>query len=355
MDTLEILYENKIQYSTFLVRKIKITHNYTILVGAKLSGKSYLIYDYIKSNENLDYLYIDLNNLKDLTFDNTKLQNFINTKNIKILVIENYDYSFSLPKVDSILLSSNIYHYIDGFLFLKVMPLDFEEYLSFDIKHQNTINSFNSFLKYGNIAEIINYNDINKINRNTEIVSLSYKNETITKIYELLIKNSAQIKSAYWLYSLLKKNMKISKDFFYKTIKILEDNYSIIYCPKYNSSKAVKKIYCYNHAFIDTVTYNKNFSYLFSNMIFLELYKRYDNVYYSDNIDFYIHSNKSIILSIPFYNNIILANLTSKILKSIQTLQCNSITIITISIHDNIYLDDIPCEILPFYEWATII
>jgi hypothetical protein len=355
MNALEILYENKIQHSIFLERKIKIIDKYTILVGAKLSGKTYLIYDYIQSNKDKEYLYIDLNNLKDLEFHSNKLQKFIYEKNIKILVIENYDYSFLLPKVSSIILSCSYYKHIDNFSFLKVMPLDFEEYLSFDNKHQNAINSFNSFLRYGNIAEIINYNELHKVHRNYEIIKLSYTNETINKIYELLIKNSAQAKSTFLLYTLLKRQIKISKDFFYKTIKIFENNYSIIYCSKYDSPKAVKKIYCYNHSFVDNVTYSKNFSYQFSNMIFLELYTKYEDIFYSDDIDFYIFSNQSIILSIPFYNNIILSKITSKILKSIQNLNCNNITIVTISHKDSIFLDNIPCEILPFYEWAIVL
>lgn len=354
MKTLEILYDNKIQYSTFLERKIQIDDKYTILVGPKLCGKTYLIYDYLQNNENKEYLYIDMNNLKDLKLNPHLLQEFISLKNIEILIIENFDYSFSLPIVPSIILSCPYYNNIGGFTLLKVMPLDFEEYLSFDIKHQNTTNSFNSFLKYGNISQLINFKDTNKQNRNKEIIKLSYLNETQNKIYELFIKNSSQIKSPFWLYTLLKKEMKISKDFFYKTVKILEQNNSIIFCSKYNSPKASKKIFTYNHAFIDCVTYNKNFSYVFSNMVFLELFTKYKNIFYVNDIDFYIKNNKSIVLPIPFYNSQQLASLTSKILKSIQDLPCEQISIVTISYQDSIYINDTPCEILPFYEWAMI-
>jgi len=355
MNTLEILYENKIQHSTFLERKIQIKDPFTIIIGPKLSGKSYLIYDYLQKNENKEYLYIDMNNLKDLQFNPLTLQDFVNEHKIQILVVENYDYSFTLPNVQSIIISCTYYKQLNNFVLLKVMPLDFAEYLSFDIKHQNTTNSFNSFLKYGNISQLINFKDVNKLNRNSEIIELSYTNETVTKIFKLLIKNSAQNKSAFLLFTILKKQIKISKDFFYKTIKQLEQNNSIIFCEKYNSPKAVKKIYCYNHAFIDCVTYNKNFSYVFSNMIFLELYTKYSKIYYYDNIDFYIPQTSSVILSIPFYNNLMLANVSSKLLKSISSLDCQNITIVTISIQDSIYIDDIPCEVLPFYEWALSI
>jgi hypothetical protein len=355
MNTLEILYENKIQSNIFLERKEKITDKYTIILAPKLSGTSYLIYDYLTNYQDDEYLYIDLKNLKNLEFNFEHLDNFITLKDIKVLVIENYDYSFVLPKVSSIILSVNIYKQIKQFSLLKLMPLDFEEYLSFDTKQLNITNSFNSFLKYGNIAQIINFKDINKQNRNKEILQLSILNETKYDILKLLIKNSGQIKSTYLLYSIYKKTNKISKDFFYKSVKEFEQNNTILTCSKYNSPKAAKKIFCYNHAFIDTVTYNKNFSYVFSNMIYLELFTKYQDIFYSDNIDFYIKESSCIILSIPFYNQTQISNISSKILKIIEDLKCTKIFIITISNRDNIYIDNISCEILPFYEWATTI
>jgi len=354
MNALEIIYENKIQFPLFLERKYKITNPFTIIKGPKLSGKTYLIYDYLQSNKDNDYLYIDMSDLKDLQLDYSKLQKYINTMNIKILVIENFDYSFNLPKVDSIIISTSIYMSIDNYELLNVMPLDFEEYLAFDTKHQNTTNSFNSFLKYGNIAEIIDYKDVKKAKRNKEVVQLVNANTTSNKILELLIKNSGQIKSAFWLFTVLKKTNKISKDFFYKQIKEYELNNTIMFCPKYNSPKSTKKLFCYNHAFIDTVTYNKNFSFVFSNIIYLELFTKYENIYYDDGIDFYIEDEKTIILSIPFYNSMLLSNITAKILKSIEHLPCTNIYIVTISNQDSIFLNDIPCEIIPFYEWALI-
>jgi len=352
MDTLEILYENKIQHSTFLERKIKIEDPFTIVIGPKLSGKTYLIYDYIK-NEQKEYLYIDMNDLKDLQFDPNKLENFINKKQIEILVIENYDYSFSLPIVPSIILSTNNFVQIESFTKLEIMPLDFEEYLSFDIKHQNTTNSFNSFLKYGNIAQIIDYKDIKKQNRNYEIIQLININNTSLEILKLLIKNTSLIKSSFWLFSELKKNMKISKDFFYKQIKEFESNNTIIFCPKYNSSNTTKKLFVYNHAFMHSISYNKNFTAVFTNMIFLEIYSRYKDVCYYDKVDFYIPSTKTIVLVIPFYINLNLASITAKVLSIKEQIQFNTIHIVTISNQDSLYIDDIACEIMPFYEWAV--
>jgi len=351
MDTLEILYENKIHPSTFLERKIKIINPFTIIVGPKLSGKSYLIYDYVQSEEK-EYLYIDMNDFKDLLFESKKLQDFITKKEIELLVIENYDYSFNLPIVKSIIISTHIYKSINGFSKLEVMPLDFEEYLSFDIKHQNTTNSFNSFLKYGNISELIDYKDNKKQNRNSEIIQLINQNITSQKILELLIKNTSLLKSTFWLYTELKKHMKISKDFFYKQIKEYESNNTIIFCSKYNAKNSTKKLFIYNHAFMHSVSYNKNFNAVFSNMIFLEIYSRYKDVYFYDKIDFYIPSIKTIVLVVPFYINMQLSSISAKVLSIKDELDFQYIQIVTISNQDSIFIDDKSCEVLPFYEWA---
>lgn len=354
MQTLEILFNEKIPDIIFFERKITITNSHTILYGAKLTGKTYLIYDYIKSHQNKPYLYIDIHNLKDLIFEPKHLDGFISKNNIEILIIENYDYSFKIPNLKYTLISTQHYQPIDKFDKLEVLPLDFEEYLSFDKKHQNSVNSFNNFLKYGNLAQTIEYKDIYKNNRNNEIIKLISENEKSYQILKLLIKNSGQIKSPFLLFTILKKNTKISKDFFYNYIKKLEHNNIILSCPKYKKLKGIKKIFCYNHGFINSVTYNKNFYYIYSTIIFLELYSKYKNIYYTNEIDFYLEDEKIIILCVPFYNNKTIETITTKILKSLEELECNKIYIVTISNNDSLYIDDIPCEILPFYQWALI-
>ena len=351
MITLENIYENGINFPTFYERKIKIENNFTILYGAKNTGKTFLIYDYL-SNCDKNYIYIDI---LDYKFDKSllsNLQQFIIDNNIKILVIENYSYDIKLPEVESIILSSKEFISIDNFVSIKVMPLDFEEYILFDTKHQNTVNSFNSFLKYGNIPDIIDYKDFKKHIRNKELLELYEPDQTSLQILKILIKSSGELKSPFWLYTILKKTIKISKDKLYKQIKQYEQNGIIFFIEKYNQPKAVKKIYCFNHSLIDIVSSDKKFSNQFSNMIFLELYNRYNNIYYLDGIDFYIPSTNHIIICMPFFNKITFSNITAKLLKSISTIDIITITIVTISNYDTIYLDDIQCDIVPFYEWA---
>ncbi len=353
MTNLELIYENKIIFPQFLERKISIKHNKTLLYGVKSSGKTYLIYDYLSKNPDKNYIYIDMEDYKIDKNSLKFLEDFIYQHNIDILVIENYTKDIILPKVDSILLSTQDYINIEDFTILYIPPLDFEEFILFDTKHQNITNSFNSFLKYGNLAQIIDYKDYKKQLRNKEILELYEPNPTSREILKLLIKSSNELKSPFWLYSILKKQIKISKDFIYKQIKIYQNNKAIFLCEKYNQPKATKKIFCFNHALIDIVHFNKKFINIFTNMVFLELHNRYKEIFYLDNIDFYIPQTKTIILCTPFFNKLIFSNLSAKILKSIYNIDIEQIIFITINNNDeNIFIDNINCEIIPFYEWA---
>jgi hypothetical protein len=48
-----------------------------------------------------------------------------------------------------------------------------------------------------------------------------------------------------------------------------------------------------------------------------------------------------------------LASISSKILSIKDDIDFDTIHIVTISNEDSLYIDDIPCEIMPFYEWAV--
>ena len=355
IEVLNTLYEFNISKINILQRKVSIDNNFTLLFGTPKCGKTYLIYDYLQQFENEEYLYIDINDIrinKNEIFLN--LNSFINEKNISVLALDNFDFSFdisSLENLTSIVISTtNCEVLVPKFNKIHLLPLDFEEFILFDNKHQNTINSFNYFLKHGNLPEIIQYSDLNKLQRNQEVLKLITTNEIEFEILKLIVKNSGEIKSILQLFTILKKNHKISKDFFYSTCKKFEINNIIYFCQKYKSTKSPKKIFCFNHSFIDAVNINKNFNNLFSNMVFLELKKFYQNIYYLDNIDFYIKEKNSIILTIPFFNNYI--SISKKILPILVEYNISSITIVTISTNDTIFIGDIEYEVIPFYEWS---
>ena len=271
---------------------------------------------------------------------------------IKALVLENFDFSFDLPICENIVISSNSEKKIRGFQNMVIKALDFEEYLLHDSKHQNITQSFNTFLKFGNLPEIINIDEIKKIQRLQEILKLQCQDETEFQIFKILIENIDEKKSLFQLFNSLKMKMKISKDKFYEVCKNFENENKIFFIEKYNQEKSVKKIYCYNHSFLNAITHTKKFKNEFTNMIFLELLNKYSEIYYLDNIDFYIKSKNLAIVAIPFFNSALMGNILKKIVKTSLELNILEIQIITISNNQKLQEQKLKISVLPFYEWA---
>ena len=353
MRSLEACYEINFSKVNFIERKIKITNPKTIISGASKTGKSYLIYDFLSNFKTKDYIYIDLSDLRnDIIEISENLERFIKMNEIIVLVLENFHFQFELPKCENIIISTTSIKKLKNFENITMKALDFEEYLLHDNKHQNITQSFNSFLKFGNLPELINIDEHKRIHRLQEIIELQFKDETQYEIFKILIENIDEKKSLFQLFNSLKMKMKISKDKFYEICKFFETSKSIYFLPKYNQEKATRKIYAYNHSFLNAISHNKKFKNEFSNMIFLELVNKYDEIYYLDNIDFYIKSKNIAIVPIPFFNTFLTGNLVKKIIKSAHELNINEINIITISNNEKISDNKLKINVIPFYEWA---
>lgn len=353
MNILEQIYEINFNKINFFERKVSISFENTILIGPPKSGKSYLIYDYLSNFADDKYLYIDFADYKNDKEEIIKyLDDFIKNNKIEILVLENHKFDFSLPKVTSTIITTQENQTLENFDIQHIMPLDFEEFLLFDTKHQNTLNSFNSFLKFGNTPEVLEYSEQKKSQRNFEICKLYCEDKTQLDILLIIIKFSSETRSLFQLFSALKKEKKISKDKFYKTCEEFEQNKLLYFCSKYEQPKAVKKIFVFNHALIDIVSYKKNFNNLFKNMVFLELEKRYINIFYLDNIDFYMAQENHIVLAIPFFNDLISSTIVSKVIPMVEEYNINHISIVTVSSEKTIFIGEIEARILPFYNWV---
>lgn len=353
MKSLEECYEINFSKVNFMERKIKITHPKTIINGAFKTGKSYLIYDYLSLFKSKDYIYIDLNDPRnDIDEIAANLDTFLRQNRIIVLVLENFSFEFEIPYCDNIIISTQMEKKIRGFKNITINALDFEEYILHDNRHQNITQSFNIFFKFGNLAELINYEEHKKLSRLQEIIKLQCKDETQYAIFKILIENIDEKKSLFQLFNILKSKIKISKDRFYDTCKELENNKTIYFLQKYEQEKAVKKIYIYNHSFLNAISYTKKFKNEFTNMVFLELINKYEEIYYLDYIDFYIKSKNLAIVAIPFFNTFIMNSTLKKIIKTAEELKINEINIVSISNNEQISNPNIKINILPFYEWA---
>ena len=118
---------------------------------------------------------------------------------ISVLVLENFDFQFELPDCENIIISTINPRKIKGFKNLIIGALDFEEYLLHDNKHQNITQSFNIFLKFGNLPELINVDEHKRIHRLQEIIELQCKDNTKYEIFKILVDNIDEKKSLFQL------------------------------------------------------------------------------------------------------------------------------------------------------------
>lgn len=353
MKTLEAAHQTDFSKISFIERKISINNKRTLLYGPPRSGKTYLIYDYLSRFEESEYLYIDFKDMRvDVGEIKNNLQEYINNHQIKIVALENYDFQCEIPKCDEIILSSNTIDSLNSFQSLLVMPLDFEEFVLHNHKQQNITHSFNTFLKYGNIPGLLDFSDDKKILRMQELLRINTQNQTQLEVLKMLLSSLGEKRSVFQMFNTLKKQIKISKDMFYSLCEQYEKNHLIFFVQKFNQPKAVKKIYAYNHTFLDSLSHKKNFTNEFTNMVFLELFKQKTALYYLDNIDFYIPSKNKLILCIPFFNPFLIGKISGNILNYIKELNITEVQIITVGVEQSFFCDAIEVEVLPFYEWA---
>lgn len=354
MKLLEENYQINFSKINFLERKIKIINSKTIICGPSKVGKSYLVYDFLSNFKNEDYLYIDFFDLrnKNITNELQFLDEFIKEKNVEVLILENFDHQCKIPDCTNIILTSQKNIIYENFEKINLYALDFEEYLLFDSKHQNITQSFNSFLKYGNLALSITTEEHKKLSKLQEIIKLNSKDETSFEILKILIENIDERKSIFQLYNQLKTRIKISKDRFYEECKELEEKNNIFFIEKYNQEMSLKKIYTYNYAFLNAISFTKKFKQEFTNMVFLELLKENNKIFYLENIDFYLKEENLAVVCIPFFNQLINSNILKKIVKTAIEYNINKIEIITVSNSENLSNNKIKINVISFYEWA---
>ncbi|MCD8477164.1 MAG: hypothetical protein LRY68_04000 [Sulfurospirillum sp.] len=103
------------------------------------------MFDHLSRYESKEYLYIDL---ADERIDKAEiidyLETFVRQNSLQLLIIESFDFSFTLPYVPEIILTTPFTcKTLEGFHNDTLYPLDFEEFLAFDKKHSNIEHLFN--------------------------------------------------------------------------------------------------------------------------------------------------------------------------------------------------------------------
>ncbi len=296
-----------------------------------------------------DYIYIDLEDIKLVSLDFLKfLDDFIDTNSIKTVVIDSYEPQVPVPQARNIVLISNIYLEIKDFETINLPALKFREFLLFD-KHQSITTSFDFFLKHGNLPHTAKTTTIYKKTQLKQHLQSICENPKQYAMIKQIFKYGSQAVSKSQIYQNMKKHENISKDKFFEFIKILEKKNMISFVPKYGHKNSVKKLYIYDFVYVSGLNSINKFNNMFENMIYLEFASKYP-IYYSDHISFYIPQQKTIYLCVPFFS---MFDISHGAFDFLQTNIVKYIKIITINKEEQFFIDDVSCEVLPFYKWAV--
>ena len=338
MKYLEFFYENPPHIKNFLPRKMQLDSNNTLLYGASQGGKSYLCIDYLHQQEK-NFLYLDLADLRVTNFHTRLLHAFIKENNIEILALDNYNPSFDLPELSiQIILIARQKIVLEGFVYTKLYSFDFEEFLS--TTQKTTTQSFNLYLKNG------------ALDRGVQTLIKASFDQNLLQLFCFLCAQCSKPVSVNQVYLQFKKEHKVSKDWLYRTIEWLVANNYIYFISKKNSPKAQKKLFITHQPFLNALTLNTSFIALFQNLVVNELVKKgFCPSYYE--LTSYLIGSKLIKVE-PFVGEEAIWVKIQKNFGEYKKLGIDSITIITVSSSFEFEIENVQCEAMPFYEWAVL-
>jgi hypothetical protein len=87
-------------------------------------------------------------------------------------------------------------------------------------------------------------------------------------------------------------------------------------------------------------------------MTYLELNRRYEDIYYLDGIDFYLPKQNTIYLCVPFFNPFLSGNIIKKLHPKVDKYDIEEIYIITVSGEESIDIAGVEAKIITFYDWV---
>ncbi len=353
MEILEILYAREFRKVTYNVRKLSIDAKKMVIWGPLGSGKTAMIYDYLSNLRKGSFLYIDFSDFRLIDVDISEhLQSFINKYNIRLLVLEHFDFSFDIPLCEEIIITTNKYINLKDFITTTLYPLDFEEYISFDKRELNLESIFSSYAINGTFPAMFGQQKGDFIKVYQEFLRVFAKDKLEMSILKLLASYQGRVVSVHILFQELKQHMRVSKDRFYAYCKKLEDEGVIFFIEKYGQKKGSKKLYLIDFAIRSTLSFEKDFIKRFENIIFLELLKRDKNLFYTDAFDFYIPSENRVILSIPFLPINIIESKLERLNRHLVDLDVKIVQVVTMEVEKLYETDGITYELIPFVRFA---
>ncbi|MDO7812971.1 ATP-binding protein [Helicobacter pylori] len=264
------------------------------LLGPMKSGKTTSALKLAKDFKNPVYI-----NYNDMRLNKNVLSSWLLKwhleKKMDLLILDRIErLDFSLPKLPKIVLIPNCLSPITApdCSLCYALGLNFKEYTSFFKPNTPKNTLFNRFLRDGNALDsLFAENEQEKILKKQENIKLIF--QAYAPLMAKICSYQSKFVSAFYLYTQLKKELKISKDTLYKLLHALEKQRILFLVPDFESHKT--KLYLCDFALPYSLTPSPSLLNVFENMVFLELYKQFpnDELYSHDNGIFILHKNST--------------------------------------------------------------
>ncbi len=353
MQLLELLYEREFKKLTLFKRKLSLYEDKILLCGAKQSGKSFLVYDYLSNEAYGSYLYIDFSDFRVTGITKEKLEKFIEEKNITTLVLDNFDFSFTPPNVLKTIIISTKKEFLDGFRTKILFPLDFEEFMLFEKKFISEQISFNNFTLIGSYPFIAVGEKEEYEHRYRLLLKSLVSDEVEFFILKTLALKQATKVTKLGLFKEIKEQIKISKDRFYEVLDRFSDEFLISFVKKYEKNSHSHKVFVIDFATRGVLSYEKDFAKRLESIVYLEIFKRGEDVFYSDSFDLVVPNKEQAISITPFLPDGMLKTKLNLMIVHALRLGLKKITLITLEPSFSYTNAGVVCEAVPFWEFAS--
>ena len=346
----EKYYRQDLHAGGYVERRFSPPAHSFLLSGIPLSGKTILIKHYLLQQKKASYLYIDCNDIRiEPERFNAQIHAFCRDNNIETVALDNYRPELALPSVTQLILIAREVPGGEGIDHYRLSPLDFEEFLAFERKYDES--ALNDYLQLGGFPVMHRVASEER----TLLLQRAFA-QALGDIGFDLLKLAARLHtqkvSAFMLYERLKSERKISKDMLYRRFdRMVADGY-LHAVAKFNFPRAAKKLYLCDIALKNALVFQKHFSRLFENMVLTELVKHGKAVYYEEQIDFYLPESNRVILCMPFGTKEILFKKIEQAEAFIVTHGVQKVEVITMSSESSLHHPFVDADMIPFSQWA---
>lgn len=395
---------DRLSYYSSILKYLK-TPEILLLVGARRTGKSTLLYQVIKqmlekeSPESILFINLDeplfQSKADNPAFLSSIIEEYQSQKKLYVFIdeIQNYDYwvqtikamydtqkniKFILTGSSSTLIQSAITTKLSGrYFYVKVSPLSFSEFLAFNlIKKPSTLEirkNFDNYLKFGAFPRVVLEKDEKlklEILKNyfqtiyLKDVIYSHNLRNNKEVFELLYFIISNVGSPF-SYSHIAKILHISADTVKEYVQYAEESYLIGSITKFDYSLKKqmanpKKIYCIDTGIVNAVAFqfSENKGKLLENFAYVALSKENKEVYYHRDTyecDFIVKENTKITEAIQVTLSLENENARKReirgLVEAMNAYNLKTGLILTESESEEINICDKIIIVKPFYSW----